>query len=261
MQTRDTSSFRALRTREPIQLDSNSAILPFEDVNQLEPGVPSGRDVQRETNDPVELVKAGYDKIAPRYLEWSSSTPSPARIAYLNKLINHLPKDSAQVLEVGCGAGKPWTQLLVEHSAQVTAVDISGAQIALAKQFVPQANLIHADVMSLSFASGSFDAVVSLYCIFHLPREEQGLLLARIVRWLRPGGYLLVNLGTTDSPGAVDPDWLGIQMYWSGFDVDGSKEMVLKTGLSILEAEVLEDNEDERIVPFLWILARKGLKG
>jgi ubiquinone/menaquinone biosynthesis C-methylase UbiE len=96
------------------------------------------------------LVEHGYDAIAPAYLAWSAPIPTTTRLHYLNKLLALLAP-GANVLELGCGAGVPSTQALIEHGLNVTAVDISSAQVALAHQHVPQATLIHADMMSLSF--------------------------------------------------------------------------------------------------------------
>jgi cyclopropane fatty-acyl-phospholipid synthase-like methyltransferase len=195
------------------------------------------------TMDPKQLVQKGYDQIALRYLEWG--VPSPARMGYLQKVGERLP-EGAEVLELGCGAGVPCTQLLAER-AHVTGVDISAAQIDLARRHVPTATLMRADMMSLTFAARSFDAVVAFYSVIHLPRTEQSVLLDRVAEWLRPGGHLLLNLGTYDTPGSVEPHWLGAEMYWSGFDTEGNREMVRAAGFTLLEAEVLDDDEDGRL--------------
>jgi len=160
-------------------------------------------------------------------------------------------------LELGCGAGRPCTQILAEH-AEVTGVDISATQLALAKQLVPKAHFIQADMMSLAFPGNLYDAIVAFYSIIHLPREKQDALIWCIADWLRPGGHLLVNLGTTDNPGSIDKDWLGSKMYWSSYDVQTNERMLLRAGLELLEAEVIEDNEDGKLVPFYWVLAKKA---
>ncbi|SRR5579883_2674174 len=81
-------------------------------------------------DDSKQLVARGYDRIAHRYLEAAqhglTQEQSTARMNYLRTLLERLP-DQAQVLELGCGAGVPCTQLLVKR-AQVTGVDISAAQ-------------------------------------------------------------------------------------------------------------------------------------
>lgn len=203
-------------------------------------------------DDFKRLVEKGYDQIALRYLEWS--THSFGRMKYLQKLLKYLP-EQAEVLELGCGAGVPCTQILAQH-ALVTANDISAAQIALAKQHVPEARLIQADMMSLRFPCNTFDAVVAFYSIIHLPRADQEVLIKRLSEWLRQGGYLLMNLGTKDDPGSVDRNWLGSQMYWSSYDAKTNYEMIHRAGLKPLETEIICNDEDGKLVPFFWILAK-----
>ncbi|KAE9368091.1 S-adenosyl-L-methionine-dependent methyltransferase [Stipitochalara longipes BDJ] len=203
-----------------------------------------------------QIVEDGYDHMAARYLEWTTSQPSP-RTTYLEKLLALLSKDiKPKALELGCGAGVPGTQILAA-SCDVTANDISKAQIELAKKNVPGATFVHGDIMSLEFEKGAFDAVVAFYSIIHLPREEQEVLMGRIARWLTEGGLLLMNLGARDNPGSVNLDWLGSSMYWSSYDAETNKTIIQKAGLEILHGDVIEEEEDGRLVPFLWVLARK----
>lgn len=205
--------------------------------------------------DPKDLVKQGYDRIAARYLAWSGA--SPAHTKYVEKILDCLPP-GAVVLELGCGAGVPCTRLLLEHGAQVTGVDISAAQIALAQHYVPSATLVQADMMSLAFPPATFDGMIALYSLIHLPRAEQAELIRRVADWLRPGGWVLANFGVSDNPGFIDPDWLGVPMYWSGYDAATNREMISRVGLTILEAEVCWDDEDGNPVPFLWVLAQRS---
>jgi len=210
-------------------------------------------------DDHKQLVAQGYDRIAQRYLEAAqrglAQEQATARMTYLRKVLERLP-DQAHVLELGCGAGVPCTQLLAKR-AHVTGVDISAAQITLAQQHVPEATLLHADMMTLAFPPASFDAIVAFYSIIHLPRPEQAMLIARLATWLRPGGWLLGNLGTRNDSGTVEPDWLGSPMYWSSYDAQTNRDLVSQAGFSLVEAEVLIDDEDGEAVPFLWILAQK----
>src|SRR5262245_57735757 len=157
------------------------------------------------------IVADGYDDIAQRYLAWSALNPSPERMRYLDRLLDMLPS-GAEVLELGCGAGVPVTQALAERG-RVTGVDISAEQILLAERYVPDATFIRADMAALDFPPGSFDAVVAFYALTHVPRDEHAALLRRIAGWLRPGGLLFATMGAGDTPGAVEPDWLGAAMF------------------------------------------------
>lgn len=208
------------------------------------------------SDDPKRTVADGYDLIAQRYLDWSGINPSSPRARYLERLLALLPA-GAELLELGCGAGVPVARALAER-CRVTGVDISAAQIALARQHVPGATFIQADMAALDFPPASFDAVVGFYSLIHLPRAEHAALLGRIASWLRPGGLLLATMGANDAPGNVEPDWLGAPMFWSHFDADTNRALVRQAGLDVLDESVIADDEHGQPVPFLWIVARQA---
>jgi SAM-dependent methyltransferase len=209
------------------------------------------------------LIANSYDKMASVYLEWTSKYPSP-REEYTQKLLASLPRSSnLKVLELGCGAGVPGTKLLLEHGCQVVANDISAEQLKLARQNLGSADgmleLSQKDMMELDFEGGSLDAVVAFYSIIHLPRTEQKDLLGRLQKWLKPGGHILINLGTRDMDEGLAHDWLGEGMYWSGFDTKSNESMVSEAGFEILQSKVIDQREEEdKVIPFLWILGKKG---
>ena len=109
---------------------------------------------------------------------------------------------------------------------------------------------------SLTFPPASFAAVVALYSISHVPREEHAAVLANVFSWLVPGGVFVVTLGAGDSPDWIG-EWLGVPMFFSGWGVDESRSLVLDAGFEIVRSEVVEIREPEGPVAFLWMLARK----
>ena len=98
--------------------------------------------------------------------------------------------------------------------------------------------------------------MVSFYAIIHLPRDEQHVLFKKIFTWLTPGGHLLCNLSITDIPGTYH-DFLGATMFWSGYDAKINVNVLMEIGFVLIEHEMIEDDEDGRLVPFQWILATK----
>lgn len=158
-------------------------------------------------------------------------------------------------LEKFSGAGKDG----IANGAQQ---DADGSALGLA-----DVELIVANMAELAFPPGSFDAVAAFYSVIHLPRDELKGLLERIAGWLvntndqgARQGYLLLNLGVTDNPGAYNREWLASKdghMFWSSFDAETNLKIVERAGFEIVESAVHEDDEDGRKVPFLWILARK----
>jgi SAM-dependent methyltransferase len=164
----------------------------------------------------------------------------------------------SSVLDLGCGAGIPTTAELAERFV-VTGIDASARQIEAARRNVPNANFIHRDFATAVFPSESFDAVIALYSISHVPRDEHAELFVNIASWLRIGGLFLATLGARDSPD-WSGEWLGGQMFFSSFDADRNRRLVMDAGFDLLRAEVIDTLEPEGPTPFLWILARRSRK-
>ena len=173
------------------------------------------------------LVRKGYDQCAGRYEEIRSHNLEPR----LEFLIERLDPGS-KVLDLGCGPGIPIARELSNHF-KVTGVDISEEMIRRAQHNVPKASFLHADVLTVSLPELAYDAVVSFYAIFHIPREQHNLLFSRIYSWLRNGGYLLVTL-SIDSERSYTETFLGGEMYWSNYGISDYRVMIDKLGFNIL---------------------------
>ncbi len=205
--------------------------------------------------DPKRVVADGYDAIAERYFEWSDASPSPTRLAWLERAMRRIPQGS-DVLDLGCGAGIPMTRALAA-GRRVTGVDLSARQIELARRNVPEATFIHADMTTLRLPPDSLDAVVAFYSLTHLPQAESPVVLASIFRWLRPGGVFLGSMGAYEAPDEIEADWLGIPMFFGHPGAKRNRAMVRRTGF-VLETAVVEvEPEDRHDALFLWVVAHK----
>ncbi len=182
------------------------------------------------------IVREGYDKVSHAYradtLDSSDESYQKYR-AWVDELSRHL-QDDATVLDLGCGNGIPSTQLLAEKF-HVTGVDISPVQIERAKELVPDAQFLCADMSTVTFPPASFDAIVSFYAIIHLPLEEQPSLLAKMHAWLKDDGYLMLITGHDTWTGET-ANWLGVDggdMYWSHADRDTYLQWVTEAGFHV----------------------------
>lgn len=207
-----------------------------------------------------KIVQDGYDKMAEKYDDWAQED-TRLRKHYTNLLIKSLPAN-ATVLEIGCGAGAPVLEMLAESGAKLLANDISNAMIELAKKRCPEATFMPGDMTALDITPSSLHAVGAYFSIIHLPREEQPAMLSKIHSWLAEGGLTAFTLACIDAS-EIRSNFLGVDMFWSSFDVKSSKAMVQTAGFEILQAEVLEaaedkgDDDPDKGVSFLWILAKK----
>jgi SAM-dependent methyltransferase len=207
------------------------------------------------SDDPKRVVEGGYDAIAERYAEWAASFESPT-MRWVEKLLARL-EGGSNVLELGCGGGGPATQRLAERH-RVLGIDISARQIERARQHVPNATFRHADATELELEPASFDAVVSLYMLGHVPRAEQAPLLASIASWLRGGGFLLATMGTGGAEDEIEEDWLGAPMFFASFDAATNRQLLADAGFELIEAKVIPIEEPGHgLVSFMWVLAQK----
>jgi SAM-dependent methyltransferase len=101
-----------------------------------------------------------------------------------------------RVLDFGCGAGR-LSNALAEHAAEIVGVDIASSMIAEAARInrrPDRVRFVHYDGTRLPFEDGSFDSAVSLISIQHAPPDVQLACLVELLRVVRPGGALVLQI-------------------------------------------------------------------
>ena len=211
---------------------------------------------------PQDLVRDGYDAMSERYAAWQSEIGTIHASRWTQQLLSMLP-ERPDILELGCGAGIEPTPTFA-RIGRLTGIDISRAQIERARKALPGAELIHGDVTIATFPTGSFDAIVALYMLTHVPATDLPALLHRIATWLRPEGLLLATYGSGPPHEELVDDWLGAPMFFSELDEKTNERLIREAGLEVVESRVEVMNEPESEpgkgdvkVAFHWILARK----
>lgn len=95
-----------------------------------------------------------------------------------------------RVLDAGCGEGYG-SEILAERARAVVGTDLDGTIVRRAAGRYSRAVFAPADLLSLPYPEGSFDAVVSLQVIEHLARPRE--FLREIARVLGPQGLLVLS--------------------------------------------------------------------
>lgn len=189
--------------------------------------------------NPADLVRSGYNALS-RHYRGDDDTPHEYD-RWLADLRDRLP-ERGQILDIGCGCGIPVARHLTAAGHQVTGIDISDIQVERARRLVPGATFIRADATEMNFPPGSFDAVICLYALIHMPLDRQPRLLHDIALWLRPGGWLLATTGQHAWTGTQD-NWLGgpATMWWSHVGAATYRAWLHQTGLEIIDQQFVPE--------------------
>jgi ubiquinone/menaquinone biosynthesis C-methylase UbiE len=104
-------------------------------------------------------------------------------------------------LDFGCGGGG-LTYRLAEVSREAVGIDLDDAKLEFARRQADRLGATNADFVcydgkALPFADESFDSILCVDVIEHLPNPER--FVTEFVRVLKPGGKLLLSFG---------PPWL-----------------------------------------------------
>ena len=195
---------------------------------------------------PTETVRRGYDVLAPRY---HAQRDLGGHQRELEDFVGRLAPGH-RLLDAGCGSGKVAAYLLRRRMA-VIGIDISAGMLSLAARVAPRAELRRMDMRRLRFPKASFDALVCLYAIIHVPRRDHARVLQGFRRVLRRRGLLLIAMGR-DGLAHDWGDFLGTPMYWSHFDAARNRELLEEAGFSVLWSRLVGPRGDRH----LWALAR-----
>jgi SAM-dependent methyltransferase len=177
-------------------------------------------------------IGAAYDALLPSYISERHLLKSTK---YVHKLLNVL-RPSSRILDLGCGAGEPVDDLLLDAGHTVIGLDISEKMIAAARENCPAGEYYVRDIATLQMGEFAADAVVSFYTLFHVPRTLHSHLLRTIRSFLPRNGWLLITMGDKDFEGVTD--WYGQKMWWSQWGPEKNRILVTQAGFEIAVDEI-----------------------
>jgi SAM-dependent methyltransferase len=150
----------------------------------------------------------------------------------LSPLTKHL-SPGASILDVGCGSGRDllW---LKERGYRVTGFEFSKGLSNLARENAG-CNVIEGNFRNFDFSKFSYDAIILIGALVHLPYKEFQIVLKGILNALTQNGLVLVSLNEgsgrkTDNTGRT---------FWRWQDIE------LREIFQLLELKVLEFKRQE----------------
>lgn len=196
-----------------------------------------------------KVVKSGYNRLAERYVTERERFDNWKEI---DAFTSPLPK-GARVLDAGCGTGLPIAHHLVQNGFDIVGIDLSGAMVSTARKHVPGGVFHQMNMTDIDFPEESFDGVISCYAIIHTPRQKHGDIFKSFHRILKPGGIMLVSVASWAWEEIAD--YLGVDMFWSHYDPDKTKSLIMDAGFDIEFGRDVESGGEKHH----WVLAHKKI--
>jgi SAM-dependent methyltransferase len=206
---------------------------------------------------PADSERQGYDSL---YKEFDSPLMRQLRLeAYGEDIGQHswvtageLRKDiprlelsrSSHFLDLGCGPCGPLTFVLGSVACQGTGTDLSASALAAGRARVASLGLDHLVTLReanlsepMPFASGSFDAVMSLDVILHV--RDRAAVFREVARTLIPGGRFLFTDAGVVTGSISDEEVLQRSVHgYTQFAAPGfNKRMLELAGFRLLATE------------------------
>jgi SAM-dependent methyltransferase len=171
---------------------------------------------------------------------------------------------SSRVLEIGCGSGGPALHLARVTGCEIVGIDLHQDGIAnatrMARETGARATFERADASDpLPFASGSFDALLCVDAVNHLP--DRARVFAEWARVLAPGGRVLFTDPITVT-GALSSEEIAIRasIGYFLFVPPGEDDRLLRAA-GLRPAAVDDATENMAAVAERWRAARAARAG
>ncbi len=175
-----------------------------------------------------------------------------------------LPEDkSVPILDMGCGAGNFLFALQRLGYSDLTGVDLSPEQVAVAIRWCPGAKIVEGDVFDVLKANpGRFALISGLDILEHFRKEEALTFLELIHRALRPGGRLILQTPNAASPfvGSVAYSDFTHEWFYSPRGLERLLGMAGFTGYECRESGPFAHGLKSWLRTAAWRAVRIGLK-
>jgi SAM-dependent methyltransferase len=176
--------------------------------------------------DPDDVLRT-YETVAGDYSRARSGVLFERR--WLDRALGFAP--GREVLDLGCGPGRPIATYLAERRCQMTGVDGAASMCALYQANVPGAEVYHDDMRGLGLGR-RYDLILAWDGLFHLAPNDQRDMFATFAAHARPRAVLLFTSGPV--AGEVSGYAAGMPVYHASLSPDEYRGLLAQTGFEVL---------------------------
>jgi trans-aconitate methyltransferase len=167
------------------------------------------------------------------------------------KKFSSLMPQNARVIDLGCGVGFDSRDLkLARKDLQIIGIDNSEEMLKQFSKITSSIPTENKDILSVVFERSALDGVWMNASLLHLTKEDGKTLLGRILFWLKPGGYLYLQLKKGEGEKEVPASKYGrsdLSRFYSFYDENELKKMLSGLGYAV------ESIETEKRKSEIWI--------
>ncbi|MCE2401477.1 methyltransferase domain-containing protein [Candidatus Poribacteria bacterium] len=182
----------------------------------------------------TKLYETKYYPIS-EHLNYLAFPPALERKAFIRKHLNRF-KEKSRFCDLGFGPGVLTAFILQQNASwQADGVDVSkhclhhAQRLLRKKEVLEKSELSVGDVRNLPYPDDTFDVVIAIEVLEHIPDPEAGL--SEAMRVLKSGGYAITAL----------PVQLPLTMHLYDFDTpDEVLALYKKVGLEVIDFETKE---------------------
>ncbi|MFJ9843518.1 class I SAM-dependent methyltransferase [Kitasatospora sp. NPDC101155] len=160
----------------------------------------------------------------------------PEQLAAIDWLLARLP-EGARVLDIGSGTGRPTAERIATAGHRVTGWDVSQTMVDLARTQVPGARFELADVRAMPEAPGSWEAITAFFPLLQMPRTDLDATLAKVARWLAPGGLFAFATVPFDAEDE-ELQWMGHTIRCTSYPAQTYRKLLEGAGLVVVHEQL-----------------------
>ncbi len=106
-------------------------------------------------------------------------------------LLQHIPLNRQSIVDVGCGTGRHWYDLLRQQPARLVGYDVSREMLSILKSKFPAQEIHRQTSHLLDQPDNHFDLLVSTLTVAHIPDIQAAM--KEWARVVKPGGSLIIT--------------------------------------------------------------------